>query len=223
MAGIANGSVLPKLQMIRQVQDPTGGVLQASEPQSRNPLHLDPDAVQVVHQGMYDVAHAGWGTGRRGSLSFVEVCAKTGTGQWRPANNQEIAWYAGFFPAENPRLAFAVLYEGDPNEKVSGGRKAAPMIPVFFEKFKSEIKDMIRPPSKALIVVEEPEGGESAIPAVLPVDEDGNVIIPSGKIFRAIPVEPHEEDGEPVDPVGEALPAIPVDDAPVAIPVEEDE
>ena len=223
MAGIANGSVLPKLQMIRQVQDPAGGVLQASEPQSRNPLHLDPDAVQVVHQGMYDVAHAGWGTGRRGSLSFVEVCAKTGTGQWRPANNQEIAWYAGFFPAENPRLAFAVLYEGDPNEKVSGGRKAAPMIPEFFENFKSEIQDMIRPPSKALIVVEEPEGGEPAIPTVLPVDEDGNVIIPSGKIFRAIPVEPHEEDGEPVDPVGEALPAIPVDDAPVAIPVEEDE
>lgn len=97
------------------------------------------------------------------------------------------------------------------------------MIPEFFENFKSEIQDMIRPPSKALIVVEEPEGGEPAIPTVLPVDEDGNVIIPSGKIFRAIPVEPHEEDGEPVDPVGEALPAIPVDDAPVAIPVEEDE
>jgi penicillin-binding protein 2 len=223
MAGIANGSVLPKLQMIRQVQDPVGGVIQASEPQSRNPLHLDPDAVQVVHQGMYEVAHASWGTGGRGTLSFAEVCAKTGTGQWIPAHNQEIAWYAGFFPAENPRLAFAVLYEGDPDEEVSGGRKAAPMIPEFFEKFKDEIRDMIRPPSRALIVVEEPEEGEPDIPVALPVDEDGNLIVPSGKILRAIPVERRDEDGEPADPAGEALPAIPVDDAPVAIPVEEGE
>ena len=223
MAGIANGSVLPKLQMIRQVQDPVGGVMQACEPQSRNALHLDPDAVQVVHQGMYDVVHTSWGTGGRGSLSFAEVCAKTGTGQWIPAHNQEIAWYAGFFPAENPRLAFAVLYEGDPDEEVSGGRKAAPMIPEFFEKFKDEIQNMIRPPSRALIVVEESPEGEPDIPVALPVDEDGNVIIPSGKILRAIPVDPRDEDGEPIDPAGEALPAIPVDDAPVAIPVEEGE
>ena len=222
MAGIANGSVLPKLQMIKQVQDPTGGVLQASEPESRNPLHLDPDAVQVVHQGMYDVAHSAWGTGRRGGLSFAEVCAKTGTGQWVPALNQEIAWYAGFFPAENPRIAFAVLYEGDPDEDVSGGRKAAPMIPEFFEEFKSEIQDMIRPPSRAMVVIEESEDGEREIPAALPVDEEGNVIIPSGKVLRAIPVEERrEEDGEPVDSLEQALPAIPVDDAPVAIPVEE--
>ena len=55
------------------------------------------------------------------------------------------------------------------------------------------------------------------------VDEDGDVIIPSGKILRAIPVDPRDEDGEPIDPAGEALPAIPVDDAPVAIPVEEGE
>jgi len=224
MAGIANGSVLPKLQLIRQVQDPAGGVLSAADPESRNSLHLDPDAVQVVHEGMFDVVHAEWGTGRRGSLSFAEVCAKTGTGQWIPALNQEIAWYAGFFPSGNPRLAFAVLYEGDPDEKVSGGRKAAPMVPAFFEKFKSEIKNMIRPPSKALIVA---EGGaeEPAVPVALPVDEEGNLITPDGEILRAIPVEPlvaeREEDGEPVDPAGEALPAIPVDEAPVAIPVDD--
>ena len=226
MAGIANGSVLPRLQLIQQVQDPTGGVLRASEPESRNPLHLDPDAVQVVHQGMFEVVHAEWGTGRRGSLSFAEVCAKTGTGQWIPALNQEIAWYAGFFPASNPRLAFAVLYEGDPDEKVSGGRKAAPMVPAFFEQFKSEIKRMIRPPSRALIVVEGSEGEDAGIPVALPIDEEGNLITPGGSILRAIPVEPldpgREEDGEPVDPTGEALPAIPVDDAPVAIPVEEE-
>ena len=100
------------------------------------------------------------------------------------------------------------------------------MVPAFFEKFKSEIKRMIRPPSRALIVVEGSEGEDAEIPVALPVDEEGNLITPGGSILRAIPVEPldpgREEDGEPVDPTGEALPAIPVDDAPVAIPVEEE-
>ena len=72
-------------------------------------------------------------------------------------------------------------------------------------------------------VIEEGEDPSSTIPAAQPIDEDGNLITPNGKILKAIPVEKWEEDGEPVDPVGEALPAIPVDEAPVAIPVEEDE
>ena len=71
-------------------------------------------------------------------------------------------------------------------------------------------------------MIEESEDGEREIPAALPVDEEGNVIIPSGKVLRAIPVEERrEEDGEPGDSLEQALPAIPVDDAPVAIPVEE--
>ena len=94
-----------------------------------------------------------------------------------------------------------------------------------FEKFKSEIKGMIKPPSKALIVGQDSDGEEPAIAVAVPVDADGNLTTPGGKILRAIPVEPlvidREEDGEPVDPVGEALPAIPVDEAPVAIPVED--
>ena len=73
-------------------------------------------------------------------------------------------------------------------------------------------------------MIEESEDDGTEIPAALPVDEDGNVIIPSGRVLRAIPVEEQqEEDGEPVDSLEQALPAIPVDDAPVAIPVQEDD
>ena len=46
-----------------------------------------------------------------------------------------MAWFAGFVPAENPRYAFAALYEGSPGETLSGGRKAPPMISSFFNKF----------------------------------------------------------------------------------------
>ncbi|MFT5108796.1 MAG: penicillin-binding protein 2, partial [Pseudoalteromonas tetraodonis] len=32
--------------------------------------------------------------------------------------------FAGFVPANAPKYAFAVLYEGSPGELLSGGRKA---------------------------------------------------------------------------------------------------
>lgn len=233
MAGIANGSVLPKLHLVRQIQDPSGGVLSAAEPEARNPLHLDPDAVKVVHKGMMQVVHAGYGTGSRGSLSYTKIAAKTGTAQWN--NDRDLAWFAGFFPYENPRLAFVALYEGMPNEEVSGGRKAAPMVPRFFEPLEAEIKTMIKPPSKALIVDETPDE-EAAGEEVAASDPLGKLVTPEGQILRALPVSPldsedeeessaeneQKEESEPA-PIGEPLPDIRVEDAPVAIPVEEDE
>jgi penicillin-binding protein 2 len=127
MAGIANGGALPKLQLIRQVQDTRGRVVEAPLPERRNWLGVDPHAVEVVHQGMSDVVNAGGGTGRSASLSFTTLCGKTGTAQWGPpSKNQRLAWFAGFLPADNPRYSFAVLYEGRPGEKVSGGRMPRP-------------------------------------------------------------------------------------------------
>ena len=206
MAGIANGTVLPRLRLIKQIQDSSGNVLSAPEPEARNTLSLDPDAVDVVHKGMHDVVHSGYGTGGRSSITYAQISGKTGTAEWRKHLDQKLAWFAGYVPTENPRLAFAVLYEGDPGEKIGGGRSAGPMVPKFFEHLKDEIEPIIRPPSKALVIVE-----EGAVP-------EPN---PEGGVLRAIPVERLDgEEGEAIDPLEplepgrKPLKAIPVDDAP---------
>lgn len=219
MAGIANGTVLPRLRLIKQIQDPTGGVISAPGPEARNPLHLDPDAVKTVHQGLYDVIYAGYGTGSRASISYTQMAGKTGTGQWIQSEERELAWFAGFLPHENPRLAFAALYEGDPGEKVSGGRKAAPMIHEFFEALKDDLELMVKPPSRALIVIEEPE---------VPEVEEGAVTEPgpTDGVLRDVPLQ-RIEDGvpaavseEPLEP-GEIPSDLDLENAPAAIPVEE--
>jgi penicillin-binding protein 2 len=196
MAGIANGRVLPQVRLIRQVQDEKGGVLSAPGPETRTELNLDPMAVAVVHQGMKDVVHASYGTGKRGSLSFTTVAGKTGTAQWMP--NRELAWFAGFFPFENPRFAFVALYEGKLGETVSGGRLAAPMIRDFFEPLKNEIKPMIKPPARATIIV---EGGEGAVNPGSGDEEGEWVNKPEGGVLRAVPVEPFDLEGENAPPV----------------------
>jgi penicillin-binding protein 2 len=203
MVGIANGRVLPKLRLVRQVQDPKGGVLSAPSPGTRNVLTLDSKAVEIVQRGMHDVVHAAYGTGQRGAVSFCEIAGKTGTGQW--VTDRELAWFAGFLPFDNPRFAFVALYEGMPGEKVSGGRKAAPMIPKFFNHFEEEFKEILEPPSRAMIIVEEDEEGPAdGILEALPA---GIVLGEGSEGMKAIPV-----DEITLDDLSDAPRAIPVDE-----------
>ncbi|MGC4014739.1 MAG: penicillin-binding transpeptidase domain-containing protein [Luteolibacter sp.] len=209
MAGIANGGAVPKLQLVRQVQDSRGRVIEANRPERRAWLGVDPVAVEVVRKGMRDVVNAGYGTGKAAQLSFTEMCGKTGTAQWGPpSKEQRLAWFAGFFPFDNPRYSFAVLYEGRPGETVSGGRMAAPMVKAFFEPLKDEIKDTIAPPPKAVLIVDDEDASKS----------DGKH---QDTILKAIPVEPL--DGTTVTPPAPQdepapLKAVPVD--PKDLPLE---
>jgi penicillin-binding protein 2 len=199
MAGIANGGALPKLHLMMQIQDAYGQVVQTAKPERRYPLNVDPQAIEVVREGMRQVVDGG--TGRSAGLGWVEVCGKTGTGQWGPkSKNQGVAWFAGFLPADEPRLAFAALYEGRPGQKVSGGRHAAPMVPAFFNSFREEIEEMVQPAPRAVLVVEESEA-EAEIEAeaeevqrAIPVDalEEEGADAGSEEVPRAIPVDPSE-------------------------------
>jgi penicillin-binding protein 2 len=209
MAGIANGGVLPKLQLVSQVQDTRGKVVRATLPERRNWLGTRPEAVEVVREGMRDVVNSGYGTGRSAGLSYTTLCGKTGTAQWGPpSKNQRLAWFAGFLPFDNPRYAFAVLYEGRPNEVVSGGRMAAPMVRNFFEPIKDDIKDIIAPPKKALLVVEESD--EPMETPGNPDAEEAPLINPDGTLAeaprRAVIVEEEEMDEAPEDMPIRALP-----------------
>jgi penicillin-binding protein 2 len=214
MAGIANGGALPRLQLIRQTQDVRGRVSAITQPERRNWLGVDPKAVEIVHEGMADVVNGGGGTGRSAALSFTKLCGKTGTAQWgSPSKEQRLAWFAGFLPKENPRYAFAVLYEGRPGETVSGGRMAAPMVKKFFEAVKDDIKETIAPPMKALIVVDEnaPEGAPGEEDAIPKPEEP----------LRALPVDPGDLEEDFTDE-----PEIEEDRSPRAVralPVDEDE
>lgn len=197
MAGLANGNVLPKLQLIRQVQDSKGRVIQQNMPETRTELGVSEDAVITVHKGMRDVVNEDYGTGRSAGLSWTTMCGKTGTAQWGPASkNQRLAWFAGYFPYDNPRFAYAVVYEGRPGQVVSGGRMAAPMVRNFFNPLREEIEGIIAAPKKAMVVddgagagVDDEDGPVRAIPIAEEPESDG--------VPRALPVL---EDGEIVEP-----------------------
>lgn len=199
MACIANGGERPKLRLVSQIQDANGKILEYNKPETRGSLGVTPEDIALVQEGLMKVVNDPSGTGKAAALDFTVVCGKTGTAQWGPeGKKQYLGWFAGFFPLERPKYAFAMVYEGRPGERVSGGGNAAPMVSAFFGPIEEEVKNRINPPSRALVVEEDP------------IPTDPGEIIEDGTAVRAIPVE--EEGVVPIDPP-----------APRAIPVEEDD
>jgi len=152
MAALGNGKILPRLHIIKQIQDINGRVLRASQPEIRNELGLDAYAVKVARKGMHQVVYASYGTGKQGAPSYSNIAGKTGTAEWY--GNRRLAWFAGVIPHHNPRYAFACVYEGGVGERPSGGKYAAPIVRRFLNSgnVRYEIQKGIRPAAKAKIV-----------------------------------------------------------------------
>jgi penicillin-binding protein 2 len=131
MAAVGNGGTLPGVSLVKQIQDVRHNVVERIRPPAM-PTGISQTSLETLVKGMDDVVNSGSGTARSARIKAAHLAGKTGTGQWKPTISQNVAWFAGFVPAEKPRYAFAILYEGNPGEKVSGGRSAAPMAAEFF-------------------------------------------------------------------------------------------
>jgi penicillin-binding protein 2 len=140
MGVVANGGTLYQTRLVQQVQTFDNQIVTAYQVRAKRTLNLSSETLDELHTGMIDVVNGGGGTAHQASLDNAEVAGKTGTAQWGPKNKERTAaWFAGFLPADQPRYAFAALYEGDVGSKVHGGSAAAPMIAdVFKEIYKSE-------------------------------------------------------------------------------------
>ena len=192
MAGIAHGDALLQLRLVKQIQDFHGRVIEAPVAKKRNDLSFSKEAVKAAVRGMRNVVHADYGTGKKANPGFTTMCGKTGTAQWIPAKQQRLAWFAGFLPADNPRYAFAVVYEGAPGESVSGGKKAAPLIRRFFKRFSGEVLEAAKPPPKALIIVPEDDPEPAAAEIVIEEPEIRAAGRVGDEVPEAIGVEPLE-------------------------------
>lgn len=176
VSGIANGSYLPKLQLIRQVLDADGNVVYQFTPGIQNSLKDFGVALVSVRKGMRAVVNGG--TGRRATLSYVSNAGKTGTAQWGKASDDcRLAWFAGFMPADEPRYAYAALYEGKPHQRISGGHMAAAIVKNFFESVKPSMEEALQEKQHASQlglddeVAEEPTEEEEEAAALLETQE----------------------------------------------------
>src|SRR5438046_236338 len=141
MGVVANGGTLYQTRLVQQVQTFDNQIVSAYQVRAKRTLSLSSETMDQVRSGMIDVVNGAGGTAHQASLDNVEVAGKTGTAQWGPKHKERTAaWFAGFLPADQPRYAFAAVYEGDVGSKVHGGSAVAPMIAdVFKDVYKAQM------------------------------------------------------------------------------------
>jgi len=122
--------------------------------QSRR-LDVSPATWAVVREGMRRAVMLPGGTGGLARVQGIDVAGKTGTAQ--NPHGLDHAWFVGFAPYDNPRIAIAVLLEN----AGFGGSHAAPIAGKCFERYiKGKLDRQDRPAPPPSIAAGEPGGRE---------------------------------------------------------------
>ncbi|MFQ5894210.1 MAG: penicillin-binding protein 2 [Nitrospinota bacterium] len=124
IAAVANGGILYRPFMVKEVLDPEGNRLRTSAPQVEGRLGLRPSTLRVLQDALREVVNGPKGTGWRARLKGVQVAGKTGTVQVvrnltvRKKNQEDIpyrfrdhGWFVAYAPFEKPSIALAILVE----------------------------------------------------------------------------------------------------------------
>lgn len=112
--------------LVDEVRAPDLSVLDKTNPTPMPQRAMSASAAASLTQMM--VAVVDHGTGTTAQIPGVQVAGKTGTAQ-SAANRAPYAWFVSFAPADNPKVAVAVLVQdaGVARDAISGSGLAAPI------------------------------------------------------------------------------------------------
>jgi penicillin-binding protein A len=130
-AGVANGGSVMTPHVMEEIRDSEGDVVRRFSPSEWRRALSGPDAAAVRDAMVATVTN---GTAGALQIPGVPTAGKTGTAQVGTDPPASHAWIIGFAPADAPRVAVAVVVEGQPgaNEQ-TGGRVAAPIARAVLE------------------------------------------------------------------------------------------
>jgi penicillin-binding protein 2 len=142
---LANGGKLVTPHLVSAIEQGGGSttgpaqgslVLRSYRPPAKE-LNLDPAAIDVIRQGLYDATHSPFGTSSGVFGHFpVPIAGKTGTAEkiidagtyFRKENT---AWWCGWGPYDSPKLVVCAVIENGGY----GGEVAAPSALKVFEQY----------------------------------------------------------------------------------------
>lgn len=166
---IANGGLLMKADLVRQIVDDRGVLVESRSPEPVRRVVSEKTAAQV--RAMMELVTREGGTGTLAAVPGYRVAGKTGTAQKVDpvtggySADKRVASFVGFAPADNPRLVVMVVID-EPHTQVYGGLVAAP---VFSRITGQALRYLGVPPTE--------EGMEAPLP---PVTLETGVAISTG-------------------------------------------
>ena len=118
---VANGGVVPKPYVVQRILAPDGSTVHTTSPSDLGRA-IKPQTAQELTQMMVLVTQGGTGTAAQ--IPGIQVAGKTGTAEGA-VPHVYTAWFIAFAPADNPKVAVAVVLEKQLNG--FGGAVAAPI------------------------------------------------------------------------------------------------
>jgi penicillin-binding protein 2 len=110
-AALANGGTLVTPHVLKDKQGATVDI------------HLNPDYLKIVHEGMRKTVILNGGTARALERKDVAVAAKSGTAEVGAGNAYVNSWAAGFWPYEEPKYAFILMMDRAPRSNALGATR----------------------------------------------------------------------------------------------------
>ena len=100
--------------------------------EKHNAIDIEDSIYEAVYDGMQGVVERGTGTNAK--VKGINICGKTGTVEnyFRGVKQPNHAFFCGFAPRENPKIAIMCVVE---NSGRFGGTYAAPIVGLMIEKY----------------------------------------------------------------------------------------
>lgn len=99
-------------------------------PVSKKRIDIPKEYFAVLKAGMFDVVESDLGTGQLARVDFMRVGGKTGTAQ---ATGDSHSWMSGFFPFQNPKIAFVVFVEHGGPGGITGAKLVKEILKIWQE------------------------------------------------------------------------------------------
>ncbi|MEV8634764.1 penicillin-binding protein 2 [Streptosporangium sp. NPDC051023] len=123
-AGIANNGVVMKPYLVNKIADAEGGEIDSASPAELSTA-MSEESAHKLREMMVNVVNNGTATAAQ--IPGVTVAGKTGTAETSQGKAPH-AWFISFAPAEDPKIALALIVEsGSAGDDASGGHTAAPI------------------------------------------------------------------------------------------------
>src|SRR4030042_2498805 len=125
IAAVANEGIRYKPAFIKSIETPEGRIIDQPKEEVIGRFSLSKRTFEIVKNGLWKVVNTQKGTAWRSKIEGIDMCGKTGTVQvvGRKQNETEReernrsshfkphAWFVGYAPAEDPKIAVAVMVE----------------------------------------------------------------------------------------------------------------
>ncbi len=131
ISAVASRGKLYRPYLVKRILSPEGEIIKEVRPRLIKEVRLEKKNLDLLRESLFSVVNE-MGTGWRAKIKGIEVAGKTGTAE-NPLG-EDHAWFIGFAPYREPKIALAILVE----HGGMGGKVAAPIAKKIFEAYFAE-------------------------------------------------------------------------------------